>query len=508
MKLGTVALLSTLGMALTSVSVWALTPESAGNAPRPPVSVAANTAGGGGSLGGSQGNSGGGLLTGWVDAGTKGATFRSGSTLMLEGRLGHPVLAASQDNETFLMLQVRAEGEELARTPAPVNLSIVVDRSRSMEGRRLDNALAAARGIIRRLRDGDTVSVVTYNSDADVIVPATVIDSRSRENISFALSRVEARGHTCISCGIETGLASMGRREGVSRMLLLSDGEANSGIRDVPGFQNIANEARERDVVISTIGVDVDYNERVMGAVAQHSNGRHYFVENEADLPEIFDEEAKSLVRTIANRAQVEVDLADGVEVLEVMDRTFTQRGNQIQVPLGAFARDDEKTLLVRLRVPRGESGSRAVADVHLRYDDLSRSQVGECEGTLTATLSPNSALVSSLDPIVESRLARSETTAALRRANELFSEGDVQAAQRTLGSSRGRIRERRTAASDKANTAQKPKLDADFERQLDALQKAEDGFGAAAAEAAPTSSRKGKAQVRSNAGVLDDFSQ
>lgn len=501
MKLATVALLSTLGMALTSVSVWALTPPTRSADSRPALAVT-----GPGPTPDTPRP--GGLLGELLPTTRSGATFTSGSTLMLEGRLGHATLDATRDSETFLMLEVRAAAEELASTPAPVNLSIVIDRSRSMEGRRLDNALAAARGMIRRLRDGDTVSVITYNTETSTVVPATVLDARSRDDVLFALRGVEAQGHTCISCGIEAGLAAMGRRAGVSRMLLLSDGEANAGIRDVPGFQRLAEQARARDVAVSSIGVDVDYNERVMFALAQSSNGRHYFVENEAGLPRIFDEELDSLVRTVANRAEVELDLAPGVELLEVMDRSFTRDGNRVFVPFGAFAQGDTKSLLVRLRVPRGTPGDRPVADVRMRYDDLTSASArpGECQGTLLAALTDDARDVSPLDPLVESRVARSETSAALRRANEQFAGGDVAAAQRTLDSSRGRIRERKTAARSKADAVQQPRLDEDFQRQLQTLEQAEQGFSAAAAEPAPAQSRKGKAQVRSNAGQLDEL--
>jgi Ca-activated chloride channel family protein len=505
MKIATVALLSTLGMALTSVSVWALTPPSGspGSRSEPrPAAVAAPRDGGTSKDGG-----GGGLLAGLIDrAEPAGASFTSGSTLMLEGRLGHPTLDATRDNETFLMLNVRAAAEQLASTSAPVNLSIVIDRSRSMEGQRLENALAAARGMIRRLRDGDTVSVIAYNTETEVVVPATSIDARTRDDLLFSLRSIEAQGHTCISCGVEMGLATMGTRPGVSRMLLLSDGEANAGIRDVPGIQRLAEQARARDVAISTIGVDVDYNERMMFAVAQSSNGRHYFVENETGLSRIFDEELDSLVRTVANRAEVELDLAPGVQLLEVMDRGFTRDGNRVLVPFGAFAQGDDKTLLVRLRVPRGAAGERAVAEVRMRYDDLTSARPGDCRGSLVAALTDDARGVSTLDPLVESRLARSETSAALQRANELFAEGDLAAARRTLDSSRGRIRERRTDASTKANAAQQPAIDKDFERQLETLEQAEQGFSAAAAEPAPTASRAGKAQVRSNAGALDEL--
>ena len=74
-------------------------------------------------------------------------------------------------------------------------------------------------------------------------------------------------------------MSVIGRRTGaVNRILLLSDGEANAGIRDAEGFFGLAERARGMDTTVSSIGVDIDYNEQLMLAVAQGSNGRHYFV--------------------------------------------------------------------------------------------------------------------------------------------------------------------------------------------------------------------------------------
>lgn len=365
------------------------------------------------------------------------------------------------------------------------------------------NALDAARGMVRRLREGDTVSVVTYNSAANVLVPATVIDAQARGDILFSLRGVEARGHTCISCGIESGIAAMGSRDGaVHRMLLLSDGQANSGVRDVDGFRRIAEQARSRDVAISTVGVDVDYNERVMFAVAQASTGRHYFVENTASLPKIFDEELASLVNTVANRARVELDLAPGVTVLEVLDRSFSRDGNRLIVPFGSFAAGETKTLLVRLRVPAGAAGERAIAEVRTRYDDLARDARGDSQGRLVATMTADAAAISELDPIVEARVARSETAASLALANELFVRGDVAGARAELDDKRGRIRRRKARTKNRTKGKLRDTLSVDFEAQLNSLEAAEEGFGRAPQPA----SRAGKAQVRSNAGQLDEL--
>lgn len=499
MRLTTLGVLAAASMSVTSLSVWALAPVggptptrvAVGDPASAPKSALADLLG-----------------LGALPAGE--AEFTAGTTVVMKGRLGHRVLAADEDSETFLLLELQAELDQIASTPAPVNLSIVLDRSRSMQGQRLQNAMAAARGMIRRLRDGDTVSVVTYNTTTEVLLPPTVVDDRSRERLAFGLGSVEARGHTCISCGIEAGMNLLSERtSAVNRMLLLSDGEANTGIRDVDGFRRLAGRARAMETPISSIGVDVDYNERIMFAVAQESNGRHYFVENPSGLPRIFDDELRSLVQTVASQAEVEVDLAPGVQVVEVLDRAFRRDGNRLVVPFGAFSSGDAKTLLVRLRLPRGEPGRQPVADVRLAYADLATGKRSECRGELAAQLTDRPDEVEPLDPLVEARVARSETASAILRANELFSAGEVEAAQRTIADNRGRVRRRRARASSRARRKKdKIALDNAFGSQLEVLEDAEGGFSAAqeAEPLAPATSRTGKSAVRRNASKVDAF--
>src|SRR5690606_30921925 len=146
----------------------------------------------------------------------------------------------------------------------------------------------------------------------------TVVDSISRERVAAQVSGIRAMGETCISCGLDLAMAMMTPSFGatssrVSRILLLSDGEATAGVRDVTGFQQMAARARGQGTTVSTIGVDVEYNHTTMGALAQFSNGRHYFVESSAGLPAVFDQELESLSRTLANDVSLVVELAEGV---------------------------------------------------------------------------------------------------------------------------------------------------------------------------------------------------
>jgi Ca-activated chloride channel family protein len=305
----------------------------------------------------------------------------------------------------------------------------------------------------------------------------------------------------------------------VGRILLLSDGEATAGVRDVAGFRRVAEDCRRMGASITTIGVDVDYNERIMAALARDSNGRHFFVQNPSGLASIFDREMETLASTVANNAELTVDLAPGVFAEHVYDRASAANGSQVVVPLGAFSATDRKTLLVRLRVPRGSAGERPIAAVRLRFDDLSRGQPGASEGALVAQLTEDESQVTPLDGLVSARLSSSETAEALEQANALFRSGRADDARKLVEDKVGVLGRRRVSAKVAVPAGRAGDLDDSFSRQTRALEKASTGFAqppvasrpatiaadpSAEAAAPPPAAdqerdRKGKVQIREN---------
>ncbi len=429
--------------------------------------------------------------------------FAAGKTLLLEGRLGHAQLPADQASETFLFLDVSADaGRTAARVPP--ELAIVLDKSGSMKGRRMANAMAATRRALERLRDGDVVSFITYDTSAELVVPPTVIDAASRRRLLTTLTAPRPSKDTCISCGLDAGLRALGQRPGrVRRVLLLSDGLATAGMRDLPGFQRLAEDARRLGASITTVGVDVDYDERILAALARDSNGGHYFVERPDGLPAIFDEEMRTLGRTVASATELVVDLAPGVSAEHVYDRVTVSSGRQLVVPLGTVAAGERKTALIRLRVPAGAAGARPVADVRLRYDDLVDQRPGLSEGALVALATADASEPAPLDGVVSARLSASETAATLEHANELYRRGREGEATTLLRARAGAVRVQ-TAAARSAPMAGADPDDADaaaaaFAEQEKVLDRAARGFAPASPTAAPppADSKPAKANMR-----------
>lgn len=482
MKLTSVGMLAAAGMLLSSVTVWSFAPHA-----RPEPEPAATGAG--------------------FDSPFSGAVFSAGRTLKMEGRMGQARLDAAHANESYLLISLDAR-QASARTPDPLNLAIVIDRSGSMRGRKLENAVAAAQGMIQRLRDGDVVSVISYNTATRTLLPPTTIDGASRARAVAAVSGLVANGNTCISCGIEEGMAMLRQRDDrVDRMLLLTDGKATSGVRSISGFRALAESVRDMGASISTIGVDVDFDARVMTELAQDSNGQNYFVDDPSGLPAVFDQEFKNLVHTVAKNAELSLDLAPGVELEQVEDRTFRREGRRVIVPMGDFASGERKTLLARVRIAKSSPGERPVADVHLAFDDLSNHDRGACSGTLAVLLTNDASRVSPLDPLVGARVESSETADTLREANRLFAKGQTEKAKSAVGALASRVRVSAHHAIMAAPAAKKAEIARDFQAQQSALDQASRGFatppppaGLASAAPAPAETRAGKAAVRRNA--------
>lgn len=465
--------------------------------------------------------------------GTPGARMTAGDTLQIDARLGHASISKNARGETYLFASVTASDQAAAAASsasaaAPLNLAIVIDRSGSMKGERHANAMNAAVAAVERMRDGDSVTVVSFDTSASVVVPPTRVSTGSRSSIESAIRSIRLGGDTCISCGLEEGMQQLSLTslsgDRINRMLLLSDGATNSGIRDMGGIRAMANRMHGRGVTISTIGVDVDFDEKMMAAIANEANGRHYFVANASGLPGVFSQEFDDLLASIAKDAEVEISLAPGVEIDEVFDRTFRREGNKLVVPFGTFSAKQEKTVLVKLRVPSDHDGSQPVADVKLAFRDLVKKSDASCNGSLVVAVKSDGSEQKDMDPFVAARLERSRTATTLTEANKLFEAGRGDEARAKLASRKSDLAKAKTGAlalatASPANPFAPPPprsakpLARDFDDQSAAVAQAEanfapsptsgpaggsgGGFGQSQGRFAPAPA--GKAQVRSN---------
>jgi Ca-activated chloride channel homolog len=445
-KLRTLSFLSLLGMALSSVSVYALVPPEEGVLAASAVMTASIP------------------FDGPSAASTR---FTTEGTLRVEGRVGHARVASG--GNTFLLVEVRGTDAQ-PQSRAPSSLVLVIDRSGSMAGERLGSAIRAAQGLIDRLPDGDRVSVVTFHSRVEVPVPPTVLDAGSRSQVTRGIQGIVSGGETCISCGIEQALDLVHEVEGgLSQVVLLSDGKATEGMRDLEGMGRIADRAGQRGIGITTVGVGVGYEQSLLAALSSRSHGHHRFVENDGGLPVLFADVGEGFAGTVAADARVSIDLPEGVELVRVVDRSFERSGRGVTVPLGALARGETKTVLLEVRTPFAGNGAVPLAHVNVTFHDHVGGGLGSLGGELGAQIAPDG-LRTELDPFVAARLEQSRTGALLQEVNTLYERGDIVEAQRRLAAHQQRLSAVAAENNDHAIASADPRaadLAQSFDKQL-----------------------------------------
>ena len=189
--------------------------------------------------------------------------------------LDRSILAA--DTTEKAIVKICLDGVRLPRPEArqPVNLSIVLDRSGSMSGERIERAKEAAIEAVSRLAPDDILSLVVYDNNADTLIPARRVGA-GRE-IEAIIRSIRVGGSTALYAGVNQGASELRKniedRRYVHRIILLSDGQANQGPSTPDELGRLGAALVKEGISVTTIGVGLGYNEDLMTRLALRSDG-------------------------------------------------------------------------------------------------------------------------------------------------------------------------------------------------------------------------------------------
>ena len=127
--------------------------------------------------------------------------------IKLSAALAKPTMLAGEKALNYLKVKLTGFDLPKAAMRPPVNIAIVLDRSGSMKGEKIQHAKRAALAAVDRLRDDDIVSVVTYDTNVRVLVPAT--RASDRDSIRQAIESIQADGNTALFAGVSKGAAEV-----------------------------------------------------------------------------------------------------------------------------------------------------------------------------------------------------------------------------------------------------------------------------------------------------------
>jgi Ca-activated chloride channel family protein len=323
---------------------------------------------------------------------------------------------------------------------APIAMGLVIDRSGSMIDKTashhpLRDAKDAARRAIEALRPEDSFSVVSYSTGVETLVSFGPATEARKAEARAAIESMRADGDTNISAGLETGAESLAyATDQLERIVLISDGQPNEGIYDREGLSALAGRLAARGVSISTVGVGLEFDERVMTQIAVAGRGNYYFVEESSDLGRIFDQELGSMGETVAVDAHLEVTPALGVDIVDAYGYRIDRNGATVRVPVADLRAGETRKVVLQVRVDARAAGAMELVSTRMSWREVGQHQGRFADAKVTVNVSDDAtAVAASRDADASRGVQEAKMANALDQATEAYERGDVQQAQQIL---------------------------------------------------------------------------
>lgn len=348
--------------------------------------------------------------------------------------LAHPKLPSDKKHTTYLkvgLTGLEAPKDAKPKRP-PANVAIVLDRSGSMGGEKIVQAREAAVAAIERLGGDDIVSVVAFDEAVTTVVPATKLSSR--EEIIAAIRKIEVGGSTALFAGVSKGAEELRKFKSpqmVSRIVLLSDGQANVGPQSADELGRYGLSLGKEGISVTTIGLGLGYNEQLMAQLAQHSDGNHAFIKEPSELAAVFTEEFGDILSVVAQELKVKVTCPEGVRPVRVLGREASIRGGVVEVMMNQLRAGQEKYALLEVEAPAG-TADQLIGDIEVSYRENNDTTPRLIASRSTATRAASDAEVekSAVTPILV-EVAKQIGVERQMIAVKLSDEGKVKEAEK-----------------------------------------------------------------------------
>ena len=358
-----------------------------------------------------------------------------------------PALIQGMGQKLPVLIRVQAPDLDTAKKVErkPYHLSLVIDRSGSMSGEPLIEAVRCARYIVDQLDAKDQASLVVFDSNIRTLAETAAVGDR--KHLYRALSQIHPGGCTNLHGGWKTGMESLLPRASeaaLARVILLSDGNANEGeTTETEAIANFCATAVAKGVTTSTYGLGRDFNEQLMVEMGKRGAGNHYYGDTASDLFEPFAEEFDLIANLYARHVRLSLAAPEGVKITLLNDYPVEERDGFPLIGLPDIPWGAEAWALVELEISPGlalESGNQ-ILQAAITASTIDGVPIAFQDATLALkALSPQAweALVE--DPLVLSRRTELEAGKFLEQARAAAEYGDWAAIQKMIAEAQKRF--------------------------------------------------------------------
>jgi len=292
-----------------------------------------------------------------------------------------PVLDTEQ--AVYTLVDIKA-GTGTALGALPVNFALVLDRSGSMDGEKMDNLKEAVGYVVDHLGDNDLVSVTIFDDQVETLIVSQ--PAKNREEIKSKIAKVIPRGGTQISDGLKAGIAEVKKghsKDRLNRVLLLTDGQTWD---DEEACLKLADEAGKQGIAITSIGIGEEWNEKLLLQIAEKSRGDSHWIQNPISILEAFQQEMEGMQAVAATNLKVTARTSEGVKPIKVYSTVpmiadiskKAVKDRMVSLELGSLDGKKGQAVLIESRIPAHKEGRFRLGQIEITYDIPSQGITGQ----------------------------------------------------------------------------------------------------------------------------------
>jgi Ca-activated chloride channel family protein len=299
---------------------------------------------------------------------------------------------------------------------------LVLDRSGSMDGPKMEQAKDAARAFVAHLEDADQLGLVHFGSDV-VRFERRNMDPAGKAAALALISTIHADGATNIGAALEAGCNMLLDAPGTRRLVLASDGQPTVGQTSPEELARLVEQVHARRITVTALGIGADYNGPLMARFAELGGGFYGYLSSASQLSEILGQELAQARTVNVQNVRLHLEPAPGVSLLEVPGRQLL---NGTDVLLPDFKPGDEARVFARLSTRASSPGTRGLLTARVTWTRASSQDPAVTLATLNIGVSDDAVAVErSRDEAVFANAVTAQATTQLVEAAAALERGN-----------------------------------------------------------------------------------
>ena len=252
-----------------------------------------------------------------------------------------------------------------------VDIVLVLDRSGSMQGLKMQYAKKAVLNLIDLLSPEDRLSLVSYSDDVRRHCHLVSLTRSNKRMLRSMVHAIYAGGSTNLGGGLQTGIDTiMQAPEGIRirKVILISDGLANRGIVNPWELGRMASVALEHDFAVATVGVGDSFNEQLMAHIADQGAGTYHYMENPDAFVAVFEHEFMKSRQVAATSLEVHIPKVEGVRLVSAGGFPMKAFADHYAVYPGNLLSGQTRKLFLRFQASTFISESYTLKGIWISY--------------------------------------------------------------------------------------------------------------------------------------------